>query len=62
MNIDYGLYQETECIKWWIMKKKITENLMGTEYRMFNVFKTSTVGAYHFLIDFSYVKYVHCTV
>lgn len=44
------------------MKKKITENLMGTEYRMFNVFKTSTVGAYRFLIDFSYVKYVHCTV
>lgn len=44
------------------MKKKITENLMGTEYRMFNVFKTSTVGAYCFPIDFSYVNYVHCTV
>ena len=29
---------------------------MRTEYRMFNVLKTSTVGAYHFPIDFSYVK------
>ena len=35
---------------------------MRTEYRMFNVLKTSTVGAYHFPIDFSYVKFVHCIV
>ena len=31
---------------------------MGTEYRMLSVSKTSTIGAYHFPIDFLHVKYV----